>query len=104
MRRRRRAWTRCGRTWALSSSREGQTFGGESLFVRYVNFVKLPHTVFALPFALLGLLVASREVAVTWRGAGPVGAALPLARVLGLRVHRLPGPGVRAQKTPPPPR
>src|SRR3989454_6605877 len=32
--------------------REGQTFAGESLLVRYVNFVKLPHTVFALPFAL----------------------------------------------------
>ena len=40
--------------------REGQTFAGESLFVRYVNFVKLPHTLFALPFALLGVLAASR--------------------------------------------
>ena len=35
--------------------REGQTFGGESLLVRYINFVKLPHTVFALPFALAGV-------------------------------------------------
>jgi hypothetical protein len=25
-------------------STEGQTFAGESLLVRYVNFVKLPHT------------------------------------------------------------
>ena len=38
---------------------EGQTFAGESLLVRYVNFVKLPHTLFALPFALLGVLAAS---------------------------------------------
>src|SRR6267154_2150358 len=58
----------CGRSWGLSSEAgggralEGQTFRGESLLVRYVNFVKLPHTVFALPFALLGLLVASREL------------------------------------------
>ena len=26
------------------AAKEGQTFGGDSLFVRYVNFVKLPHT------------------------------------------------------------
>jgi 4-hydroxybenzoate polyprenyltransferase len=38
---------------------EGQTFAGESLLVRYVNFVKLPHTVFALPFAFLGVVYAS---------------------------------------------
>ena len=49
------------------SEREGQTFGGESLLVRYVNFVKLPHTLFALPFALLGVLAASRVAAVGWQ-------------------------------------
>ena len=31
-----------------SPMREGQTFGGASRLVRYINFVKLPHTVFAL--------------------------------------------------------
>src|SRR6059058_4004827 len=55
-----------------TTPREGQTFVGESLLVRYVNFVKLPHTVFALPFALLGLVVASRETALTWRTLGLV--------------------------------
>ncbi|HWP36776.1 MAG TPA: UbiA-like polyprenyltransferase [Gemmatimonadales bacterium] len=39
--------------------REGQTFEGESLLVRYANLVKLPHTVFALPFALIGVVYAS---------------------------------------------
>jgi 4-hydroxybenzoate polyprenyltransferase len=39
--------------------REGQTFAGGSRFVRYANFVKLPHTLFALPFALVGVTVAS---------------------------------------------
>jgi len=38
----------------MTAVREGQTFDGRSLLVRYVNFVKLPHTVFALPFALVG--------------------------------------------------
>lgn len=39
--------------------REGQTFDGPSLAVRYVNFVKLPHTLFALPFAMVGVVAAS---------------------------------------------
>jgi 4-hydroxybenzoate polyprenyltransferase len=38
---------------------EGQTFGGRNAFIRHVNFVKLPHTVFALPFALVGATLAS---------------------------------------------
>jgi 4-hydroxybenzoate polyprenyltransferase len=39
--------------------KEGQTFHGASGLVRYVNLVKLPHTVFALPFALVGVTLAS---------------------------------------------
>ncbi|MDQ6718961.1 MAG: putative 4-hydroxybenzoate polyprenyltransferase [Gemmatimonadota bacterium] len=38
---------------------EGQTFRGRSAFVKHANFVKLPHTVFALPFALVGATLAS---------------------------------------------
>lgn len=48
-----------------ATEREGQTFGGASRLVRYVNFVKLPHTVFALPFALVGVTLASWIVPVT---------------------------------------
>lgn len=40
-------------------NREGQTFGGASLASRYASFVKLPHTLFALPFAGVGALLAS---------------------------------------------
>lgn len=69
--------------------REGQTFGGEGLLIRYVNFVKLPHTVFALPFALLGLLVASREVAVGWRTLGLVVLAFTCARFVALGFNRI---------------
>jgi 4-hydroxybenzoate polyprenyltransferase len=47
------------------AAREGQTFAGESLVARYASFVKLPHTLFALPFALLGLLAASMRAPVT---------------------------------------
>lgn len=38
---------------------DGQTLVGRSVLVRYVNFVKLPHTLFALPFALLGVVYGS---------------------------------------------
>ena len=46
---------------------EGQVLSGESLLIRYVNFVKLPHTLFALPFAFLGVLAASRQAPVGLR-------------------------------------
>ncbi|HYT99939.1 MAG TPA: UbiA-like polyprenyltransferase [Gemmatimonadales bacterium] len=69
--------------------REGQTFAGGSLLVRYINFVKLPHTLFALPFALLGLLVASREQPVTWRLLALVVLAFTCARFVALGFNRI---------------
>jgi len=69
--------------------REGQTFGGESLFIRYVNFVKLPHTVFALPFALLGVIVASYRHAVTWRAGILVVIAFTAARFVAMGFNRI---------------
>ncbi|HVH68836.1 MAG TPA: UbiA-like polyprenyltransferase [Gemmatimonadales bacterium] len=59
------------------------------MLVRYVNFVKLPHTVFALPFALLGVIVASREAAVTWRMLGLVVLAFTCARFVALGFNRI---------------
>ena len=43
----------------MNSPREGQTFSGASLASRYASFVKLPHTLFALPFAGVGAVLAS---------------------------------------------
>ncbi len=79
----------CGRTSVLSSNREGQTFTGESLVVRYINFVKLPHTVFALPFALLGVIVASYKQPVTWRVALFVVIAFTAARFVAMGFNRI---------------
>lgn len=59
------------------------------MLVRYANFVKLPHTVFALPFALLGLVVASRITAVTWRTLGLVIIAFTCARFVALGFNRI---------------
>lgn len=46
---------------------DGQVLGGESLLTRYLNLVKFPHTLFALPFALLGVVAASRHAPLEWR-------------------------------------
>jgi len=73
----------------VASTREGQTFAGECLLVRYVNFVKLPHTVFALPFALLGVVIASREAVVTWRVIGLVALAFTAARFVAMGFNRI---------------
>ena len=69
--------------------REGQTFRGESLFVRYVNFVKLPHTLFALPFALLGVLAASFVAPVTLRAVFLVIIAFSSARWVAMGFNRV---------------
>lgn len=56
-------------------AREGQTFAGDSLLARYASFVKLPHTLFALPFALLGVVAAS----FTWPVRGSLVALVVVA-------------------------
>lgn len=62
---------------------------GDSLLVRYMNFVKLPHTLFALPFALLGVLAASRRVPVSWSTAGLVVVAFSAARWVAMGFNRI---------------
>jgi 4-hydroxybenzoate polyprenyltransferase len=69
--------------------REGQTFAGESLLVRYANFVKLPHTLFALPFALLGVLAASRLERITARSVALVVLAFSAARWAAMGFNRV---------------
>ncbi|HEU5042245.1 MAG TPA: UbiA-like polyprenyltransferase [Gemmatimonadales bacterium] len=68
---------------------EGQTLAGDSLLVRYVNFVKLPHTLFALPFALLGVLAASLRQPVTPRIVGLVVLAFSAARWAAMGFNRI---------------
>lgn len=72
-----------------AAGREGQTFAGDSLLVRYANLVKLPHTVFALPFALLGVVYASRSAAVTWRQVVLVVVAFTAARFAAMGFNRI---------------
>ena len=70
--------------------REGQTFAhrGSRLIV-YANFVKLPHTLFALPFALVGVVLASYRSAVTWPMVGWIVLAFTGARFAAMGFNRI---------------
>jgi 4-hydroxybenzoate polyprenyltransferase len=69
--------------------REGQTFRSASRVVDWINFVKLPHTLFALPFALLGVLAASINTPVTLRTVGWVVVAFVAARFAAMGFNRI---------------
>jgi 4-hydroxybenzoate polyprenyltransferase len=79
------------------TAREGQTFHGESLLTRYVNFVKLPHTIFALPFALLGVLAAAQVAPVTGRVVFLVVFAFSSARWAAMGFNRIADRGYDAR-------
>jgi len=70
-------------------AREGQTFAGTTRLVKYANFVKLPHTVFALPFALVGVTLASYRGDVTAGMLGWVVLAFTCARFTGMGFNRI---------------
>ena len=69
--------------------REGQTFAGTTRISTYASFVKLPHTVFALPFALIGVTLASYGHAVTWGTLGWTIVAFTAARFAAMGFNRI---------------
>jgi 4-hydroxybenzoate polyprenyltransferase len=73
----------------VTARREGQTLAGNSLLARYFNFVKLPHTIFALPFALIGVLAASIRTPVTAQMVVLVIIAFTAARWVAMGFNRI---------------
>lgn len=71
------------------SVREGQTFTGASRVIAYANLVKLPHTVFALPFALVGLVLASARRPLQLAQVGWVILAFTAARFAAMAFNRI---------------
>ncbi len=69
--------------------REGQTFEGTTRLSTYASFVKLPHTVFALPFALVGVTLASYRYPLTLRTAGWTIVAFTAARFAAMGFNRI---------------
>jgi 4-hydroxybenzoate polyprenyltransferase len=68
---------------------EGQIIRGNSLLLSYFNFVKLPHTLFALPFALLGVVAASWRAPVRGRTLVFTVAAFASARWVAMGFNRI---------------
>lgn len=71
------------------AAREGQTLAGSSLAIRLANLVRLPHTVFALPFALLGVVYASLVATVTIGQVLLVAVAFTAARFAAMGFNRI---------------
>jgi 4-hydroxybenzoate polyprenyltransferase len=55
----------------------------------YLSFVRFSHSVFALPFALTGALLATRERALTWIDVAWIVAAMVAARSAAMGFNRL---------------
>jgi 4-hydroxybenzoate polyprenyltransferase len=60
-----------------------------SRFSTYLSFVRFSHTVFALPFALTGALLATRQHAITWAQVGWIVLAMVSARSAAMGFNRL---------------
>jgi 4-hydroxybenzoate polyprenyltransferase len=77
----------------MTVGREGQTFnvpsGRTAAFLRHVNLVKLPHTVFALPFALVGVVLASYRAPITVVDVVWVVVAFTAARFAAMGFNRI---------------
>jgi 4-hydroxybenzoate polyprenyltransferase len=55
----------------------------------YLSFVRFSHSVFALPFALAGALLASRQAPLTWGTVGWILVAMVAARSAAMGFNRL---------------
>src|SRR2546426_4873640 len=55
----------------------------------YTSFVRFSHSVFALPFALAGALLAARRATVTWTAIGWILLAMVAARSAAMGFNRL---------------
>jgi 4-hydroxybenzoate polyprenyltransferase len=71
------------------TAREGQTFHGRGLLLRHANLVRLPHTIFALPFALVGVVLASYIAPITIGDVVWVVVAFTSARFAAMGFNRI---------------
>lgn len=69
--------------------REGQTLTGTGVLLRHANLVRLPHTVFALPFALVGVVLASYIAPITVGAVAWVVLAFTSARFAAMGFNRV---------------
>jgi 4-hydroxybenzoate polyprenyltransferase len=82
---------------STTPAREGQTFHGQGLLLRHANLVRLPHTIFALPFALVGVVLASYIAPITPSGVAWVVVAFTTARFAAMGFNRIVDRGIDAR-------
>jgi 4-hydroxybenzoate polyprenyltransferase len=71
------------------AAREGQTLRGRGVLLRHANLVRLPHTIFALPFALVGVVLASYVSPITIGDVIWVVVAFTSARFAAMGFNRI---------------
>jgi len=71
------------------TAREGQTVRGQGMLLRHANLVRLPHTIFALPFALVGVVLASYVAPITLGDVIWVVVAFTSARFAAMGFNRI---------------
>jgi 4-hydroxybenzoate polyprenyltransferase len=76
-------------TPAPTGAREGQTIRGGGMLHRHANLVRLPHTIFALPFALVGVVLASYIAPITVGDVVWVVVAFTSARFAAMGFNRI---------------
>lgn len=72
-----------------TTGREGQTLRGKGVWLRHANLVRLPHTIFALPFALVGVVLASYVAPITASDIVWVIVAFTSARFAAMGFNRI---------------
>lgn len=74
---------------AGSAGVDGQVLRGGSRLVAYANFVKVAHTVFALPFAVVGMATAAKSSPVRWVDVAAAVVAFGAARFAAMGFNRI---------------
>jgi 4-hydroxybenzoate polyprenyltransferase len=68
---------------------DGQVLRGTSRLAAYANFVKVAHTVFALPFVAVGIAAAALRHPVPWADVGLAVVAFTAARFAAMGFNRI---------------
>ena len=68
---------------------DGQVLRGTGRLAAYANFVKVAHTVFALPFTIVGIVTASLRYPVRWPTVAWAVVAFGAARFTAMAVNRI---------------
>lgn len=73
----------------MTAGVDGQVLKGTSRLAVYANFVKVAHTVFGLPFTVVGIVTASRGHPLRWQTVALAVAAFGSARFAAMGFNRI---------------